>query len=529
MSHDRKTGDVDDQSDLVAFLSRPDAYAGRPERVERIESLISFVFLAGDRAYKLKRAVRLPYLDFSTVERRRAACEEEMRVNRRTAPALYLDLLPVVRAADGALAIGGAGTPVDWLIVMARFPQDCLLDAVATRDGLVGDLPRKLADAVARFHGSAPVVTDLGGPQAMSALVELNTRRLAETGLARRDPALAARLDRETRHRLEHLRDELEARRRDGMVRHVHGDLHLRNVVLLDGVPTLFDAIEFSREIACCDVLYDLAFLLMDIVHRGFDAAANAVMNRYLDVTGDPGVRLLPVFMSIRAAIRAHVSAGAASLRGEADTPSEAAEPAEYLALAAGLLRPAEPLVLAIGGLSGTGKSSVAAGLAPRIRPAPGARILRADVLRKRLAGVLPEQRLPDASYTPERTARVYSALIGQAAAAGHPVIVDATFADPARRDAIARAAASAGARFVGVWLEGDPSILKERVARRSGDASDATPAVVERQAAADVGAITWARIDATAPLAEVVERVGAAAGLGGPRDLPNHGDSPAV
>lgn len=307
------------QAELIGFLSKPAAYGEADGQVARIDTLISVVFLAGERAYKLKRALRLPYLDFSTVEQRRAACEEEVRLNRRTAPSLYLGVLPVVRGADGSFSLGGAGRPADWVVVMRRFDQSALLDTVAASRGLTGSLPADLADAVARFHASSPPAPDFGGAEAMRALADLNTRRLEETAGGILDGAAIRRLDEATRLRLDEVADEIEARRRDGLVRHVHGDLHLRNVVLIDGRPVLFDGIEFSPEIACCDVLYDLAFLLMDLIHRRHPAASNVVMNRYLDATGDDGVRLLPLFMSIRAAIRAHVTAGSAAVLREED------------------------------------------------------------------------------------------------------------------------------------------------------------------------------------------------------------------
>jgi uncharacterized protein len=509
----RGTGE---QAGVIEFLSKSEAYGDGAEPVVRIDTLISVVFLAGDRAYKLKRAIRLPYLDFSTIEDRRAACEEEIRVNRRTAPSLYLGVLPVVRMPDGSFSLGGGGEPVDWVVVMRRFDQSALLDKVVASRGLTGELPKKLADAVARFHVLSLPTPDFGGAGAMRALAEGNTRRLEATADGILDMAAIGRLDEATHRRLDAVAQEIEMRRRDGLVRHLHGDLHLRNVVLLDGEPVLFDGIEFSPGIACCDVLYDLAFLLMDLVHRRHDAAANAVTNRYLDVTGDSGFRLLPLFMSIRAAIRAHVTAGSIAVLRDADRPAAAADAVEYLALAARLLHPPEPFVLVIGGVSGTGKSSVAAGLAPLFRPAPGARHLRTDVIRKRMEGVSPEERLPERCYSQDRSARVYAELVGQAAgiaAAGCPVIADGVFGLPEEREAIESAAKAAGAPFLGLWLEGDPLVLKDRVARRSGDASDATPSVVERQLGTVSGPGGWVRIDATPALPEVVNRAAAVLG----------------
>jgi aminoglycoside phosphotransferase family enzyme len=292
------------QDEVVRFLESSSTHAGAA--VERIETHGSVVFLAGARAWKLKRAVRYDYMDFSTLNRRKAMCEAEVRINRRAAPAIYRGVVPVTRERGGELALGGAGVPVEWLVEMVRFDQDTLLDRLAARRRLDLRLMRPLASAVAAFHRDAPRRHDHGGAHGMAWVIDGNVAAFREQGAGILDQAACEALTRDARQALTCHRAQLDARRDAGFVRQCHGDLHLRNIVMLDGRPTLFDAIEFNDEIACIDVLYDLAFLLMDLWRRQLPQHANALWNAYLDRTGDlDGLSLVPLFLSCRAAVRA--------------------------------------------------------------------------------------------------------------------------------------------------------------------------------------------------------------------------------
>jgi len=507
---------TEDQSEVVTFLASPSTHGGAA--VERIETHASIVFLAGTRALKLKRAVRYDYLDFSTVERRRATCEDEVRINRRTAPALYRGVIAVTRQSDGSLALGGSGRPVDWLVEMVRFDQDGLFDRLAARGALDLALMRSLAIAIARFHQSAERRSDHGGAAGMEWVVDGNAAGFAEQGVGVLDPAACADLTRASREQLERHKRLLNARRDGGSVRQCHGDLHLRNIVLLDGHPTLFDAIEFNDEIACSDVLYDLAFLLMDLWRRQLPRHANAVWNGYLPETGDlEGVPLLPLFLSCRAAVRAKTSATAANLQTDPQRKSELQEMArDYLAMAQRLLHPPPACLIAIGGLSGSGKSTVAKALAPLIGAVPGALVIRSDETRKKLCGVDPLQRLGPQGYTAEVSRRVYATLAHHAAqvvAGGHAAIADAVYARPADREAIEQVAAAAQVPFVGLWLDAQEAVLIARSEQRGLDASDADAAVIRQQLEQDPGTIAWHRIDASRPLAGVLRRATAVLG----------------
>jgi len=489
-----------DQAEIVAFLEQPAAHGGSGP-VERIDTHISHVFLAGDRVLKLKRAVKLPYLDFSTPEARRIACEAEIAVNRRTAPELYLGVVPVVRRADGVLALDGPGTPVDWLVAMRRFDQSLLFDRMAERGALTEAHVVAAGDAIARFHDSAERTT--GGADTMARIIAGNRESICRAAVPR--PLSAERAD--ALHaaclgRLEKLRARLDRRGAEGFVRDGHGDLHLRNICLVGGKPVLFDAIEFNPAFRRIDVFYDFAFMLMDLVHRRLAGHANRALEAYAAATGDiAGLETLPLFIAVRAVIRGHIAATQARQVGGDD--SGWAESAAYFALAERALAPPPPLLLAIGGLSGSGKSTVARAIAPGIGAMPGALLLRSDVIRKRLAGVAPEQRLPESSYTPAWTDRVYDEMMrraGAALGAGHAVIVDAVSGNAPHRAALEDAARRSGAGFLGVWLDAPLPVREARVGARAGDASDADAAVARNQS--EPANLDWRRIDAGGALA---------------------------
>ncbi|HEX2339507.1 MAG TPA: AAA family ATPase [Vicinamibacterales bacterium] len=498
------------QDEVVAFLSEPSTYGLRGGTVERIDTHISIVFLAGPRAYKLKRAVAFPYLDYATLEKRRDACERELRLNRRTARDLYLAVIAVTREADGRLVLGGTGEPIEWLVEMRRFEQEALLDGLAERGGLSLDLSRRLAFAVAALHEHAQPRRDHGGSTGMRWVVDGNHREMTADPAGGLDRLRCDAVHRRSVAALDRRGLLLDARRVHGLVRQCHGDLHLHNVCLVGGEPTLFDAIEFNDEISCVDVIYDLAFLLMDLLHRGLPSHANAVLNGYLELRSDfGGLALLPLFLSCRAAIRAKISIAQAAVQPHANIAARLrAEAHEYLEMALALLAPAPPpRIVAIGGFSGSGKSTLAGRLAPGCGAPPGAVVLRSDVIRKRLFGVDPLARLPGSAYDAEATARVYAWMLHAAEAAaqaGHSVIVDAVFADPVHRAALERIAESIGVLFAGLWLDVDEPVAAKRLRTRVRDASDATVPVLLAQMAKSIGEMTWRRINGSVPVEDV-------------------------
>jgi hypothetical protein len=491
---------TEDQTDVVEFLAAP--FTHGTATVERIDTHSAVVFLAGEHAYKLKRAVRFDYLDFSTAERRRAMCDAEVRLNRRSAPHIYRGVVPITREPGGALALGGSGPPIDWVVEMNRFAQDALFDRLAAAGRLDLELMPPLAAAIAEFHTVAEPRTDHGGKPGMSWVIEGNAAGFAEYGANVLDPAACRRLTESARAELDHHAALLDERRASGLVRQCHGDLHLRNIVLLDGRPTLFDGVEFNDKIACTDVLYDIAFLLMDLWRRGLPRHANTVWNRYLSDTGDfNGLSVLPLFLSCRAAVRAKTSATAARLQPDARRGNELQALArEYLAMAERLLHPPGPCLVAVGGFSGTGKSTLALGLAPSVGAVPGAVVIRSDEIRKRLSSVSPLHRLGREGYSSEMSERVYATVAERARLTireGHSAIVDAVYARPGDREAIEHVAADMAVPFVGIWLEAPEATLIARVEHRRNDASDADAAVILLQHRQGTGVMTWHRVEA--------------------------------
>jgi aminoglycoside phosphotransferase family enzyme/predicted kinase len=491
---------VADQSEAIAFLSRPETYGG--ENPRRIDTHASVVFLAGTAAYKLKRAVVFPYLDFGTLERRKRFCDAEVAVNRRTAPEIYERTAAITREADGALAFDGRGAAVDYVVVMKRFDEAGLFDRLAERGKLTAELMALLAGEIARFHEAAEPVPGFGGYAGMAEIIEGNDENLRRHRNVF-DAQSVAKLTAQSQAAAERLRALLDARRESGFVRRCHGDLHLRNICLYEGRPLLFDAIEFSDALACIDVLYDLAFLLMDLERRTLRDFGNLVFNRCLAEGSEENLRglaALPLFLSCRAAVRAHVGADAALNQKDESAKSCGFDEAQgYLDLALALLAPRPPRLVAIGGLSGSGKSTLARALAPEIGAAPGALWLRSDSIRKRLSGVAETTRLPESAYAPEMTARVYGAIAKRAElalAAGHSVVADAVHAKPEERAALEQIAARLGVPFIGFWLEAGTAEMERRLGARGPDASDATAAVLRRQLGYPLGEISWRRID---------------------------------
>jgi predicted kinase len=383
---------------------------------------------------------------------------------------------------------------------MRRFDQSCLFDRLAQEGALTPALMRELADRIADFHRGAEVDRNFGGQAALAGIIDGNEANLAAAVPTVFDRAAVAALISASREALGGIGALVEARRQADKVRLCHGDLHLRNICLLESVPTLFDCIEFSRDLACIDVLYDLSFLLMDLAHRGLPELANTVFNRYFDLESEAeGFGALPLCLSLHAAIRAHVGAAALPAKRPEQREESVAEARAYLDLAQDLLRPGKPRLIAIGGFSGTGKSTLAYGLAPRLGAVPGARVLRSDVLRKRLMGRAPESPLPAEAYGEAVTRSVYARLgeeAGRLLRAGCSVILDAVFLRPEERAAAEALARELGVDFQGLWLEAAPEILAARIEGRRGDASDATVEILRRQLAVPTGPIAWRRVD---------------------------------
>jgi aminoglycoside phosphotransferase family enzyme/predicted kinase len=490
------------QEAVFALLTDPATHGGHA--VKRIDTHAASVFLTGDRAYKVKRAVRFPFLDYSTLERRKHACEAELAVNRPFAPQIYRRVLPITRTDDGSLGLDGSGTTIEWAVEMHRFDENATLDHLADAGRIDAALADTLGRAVAAAHAVAPVAEAEPWIAALAEYIEQNNAAFqAEPQLF--PPAQAHALARTSRAAHARFRPLLLARGRRSLIRRGHGDLHLGNIVLIDGRPVLFDAIEFDPVIASGDVLYDLAFLLMDLAERGLNGAANIVFNRYLAETSRAadldGLAALPLFLSLRAAIRAKVTAARRGQEAAENAGAIERSARNYFDAARRFIAPPLPHMVAIGGLSGTGKSLLARALAPDVAPTPGAVVLRSDVERKTLFGLDEHDQLAQSAYSDEVTARVYAGITDKArraVAADHSAIVDAVFARPQERALIEQTARALGVAFHGLFLDADLATRLARIGSRSHDASDADATIARRQESYDLGALEWTRVDAS-------------------------------
>ncbi|MDB5843150.1 MAG: hypothetical protein JWP79_460 [Polaromonas sp.] len=441
---------------------------------ELIETHISWVLLAGDSAYKIKKPVRLPFVDYSALPARRHFCEEELRLNRRLAPSLYLGLSRITGTLEAPL-LDASGPALEYAVRMRRFPKGALFAeqvAAATLSRLDVD---RLADLLAGFHhGQTPA--EPAAPYASAQARHLAARAALEGALAVASPAEQARLHAWLESGAAGLQALWTQRRIEGRVRECHGDLHLDNVVSLEGGVAAFDGIEFDPALRWIDVLDDIAFAVMDFMARGRMDFAFRLLNRWLDGTGDhAGLPALRFSLVYRALVRAQVE----RLNGA----GHEAAARRYLDTALALARPGQPRLLITHGLPGSGKTFASQQLLER----EGAIRLRSDVERKRLAGLgmLADSRASGLDlYQPEATARTYAQLFSrarEALQAGWPVILDAAFLRRAERAQAQALAGALGVPFSIIDCQAPPQVLRERLQARRGDASEANVEVLEK------------------------------------------------
>lgn len=498
---------ADKQNEIIGYLSA-NATSGPSDADDVIETHGALVFLHADEALKIKRAVKYDYMDFSTLALRRKMLERELELNGPAVPGLYRDVVPLTREDDGGLRIGGSGEPLEWILRMARFPKDAELSVMADTQGIDGPLADELGCSIARYHRNAARRT-VKGQNLIAEILDEIERVMGDMG----EVLEAARISRfltAARGALGAHADLLDQRAKDGWVRRCHGDLHLRNIIMWKGVPAPFDALEFDERLGTCDVLYDLAFLLMDLSHRGLDTVANRVMNAYLfDARADDhldGLAAMPLFLSIRAAIRAMVDVQAAAFRS--DRVLLLRDACNFMDQAIGFLTPREPALIAVGGLSGSGKSTLAREIAARIGRFPGAVLVRSDLERKAAFGVDPLERLPPEAYTPEVSRSVYAQMRAKAAralASGQSVILDSVHLSQQDRKNARQVAVDNRCAFCGLWLDASTGVRVSRVNRRTLDASDADSAVALGQTMPDTGQINWTILDADDDLEQLV------------------------
>jgi hypothetical protein len=487
--------DLAAHSALIEELRDPAAYSHPVEAVQLVETHISSVLLAGTFAYKLKKPVDLGFVDFRTLARRRFFCAEELRLNRRTAPEIYLDVVPVTRPVPGAPArFGGSGETIDYAVRMRRFASDARLDQQAAAGRLDDTIIDGVASAIAALHadaGRAEPGGNAGTPDTIRHWASTNVSELVEltagTDWERRIKQLADWTETEFTRRAVTFAE----RRALGYVRECHGDLHLGNIALIDGRPVLFDCLEFDAELRHIDVMSDVAFVWMDLIEHGHAGLAWRLLDRYLEITGDyGGLATLRFYGVYRALVRAKVALlRNRQARGTNSAADNEIEP--YVVTAENLAHRRTLRLILTCGVAGSGKTTVSQQLLQRI----GAVRVRSDIQRKRLAGVAAADHrhagLGSALYDPHWSRLTYEDLERVAATiidAGIPAIIDAAFLRRAEREPFVQLAHRLGARAAIVACEASAETLRKRVAARAArgsDASDATLEVLANQQAA--------------------------------------------
>lgn len=468
-------------------LTRPEAWPCVADRVTTLETHISKLYFVGERVYKLKKPVRLPFLDASDLDRRRYFCEEELRLNRRLAPNVYLRVVPIRRDARGRVAADGEGATIDWAVEMQRLPERGMLSDVLERGEVDNQLVRRIAERLARFHeGSAHglEVAAFGSASAIERNARENLEALREhvrpRGLAVLSEELWSFLDARTEAALRELRPQFERRAAQGRVRDGHGDLHAGNICVLPEGIVAYDCIEFSARFRCADVACDLAFLAMDLDLRGYRGFSGVLAREYATLSGDGELaNVLPFYKSYRALVRAKVATIRALQVEELGPRAELCSEAQrYLHLAASWELPAA-LILTCG-LPASGKSWIARHVA---RPFEAVQ-LSSDVRRKLLAQIpLHEhrhERYDAGLYAPEIKNRTYATLVEDARRAlghGRSVVIDAMFPSPERRAPFRDLARELECPLVVVHARAEEDLVQARMQARSHDADETSDA----------------------------------------------------
>lgn len=476
------------QARLIQALQSAAVYDHPVDTIKVLETHISWVLLAGDYAYKIKKAVNFGFLDFSTRQKRHFYCREELRLNRRFARHLYLDVIGITGSVARPV-LHGPGEPVEFAVKMRRFPQDCLLGELAAKRGLLPEHVDEIAMLLADIHGTidrAGAATDFGRADGIHHWVMDNFAQIRQALQQEGETPELARLESWSRQEFDVVRADMEQRRRDGFIRECHGDLHLGNLALVDGRITPFDCIEFNPQLRWIDVMSEAAFLMMDLQDRGYTRLAYRFLNGYLQHTGDyAGLRVLRYYLVYRALVRAKVAALRLAQSGaRADNGSEARRDFDgYTGLAVRWAVTPTPFLLITHGVSGSGKSWYAGRLAERL----GAIQLRSDIERKRLhgyrAGAATGSGVQTGIYSQAASERTYTHLAGLVAgvvAGGLPVIVDAAFLKRGERVRFQRVAQSLDVPFGILHMEADMPTLTARIEKRRQAGADPSEADIE-------------------------------------------------
>ncbi len=491
---------LDNQEKIIQTLSRPQLYPGNVKEVTIRQSHISILFLAGDYAYKLKRAVLSKHVDFSTPEKRRLACVQEMKRSTIYAPHLILGIKSVRELPDGSIQIGGKkGVEFDTVLVMRRLPDNVLLNNLLPDESFDRFEIMELAERLADLHTKAKSFrTKWSADDIQRVILEHEELLSCFPGIINKRALNAL-----TKVSLENLRRNrllVNLRQKSGHVRKCHGDLLLSNIAYENDEFLFFSPVEYNDSMSCIDVLYDLAYLMMDLEAKGLRRLANMLFNQYIAYMNDmEGFPLLPLYQSMRAARRAGVCAKRSSLLTGSEKEVAIKQSQMYFEMARHFMTRFKPVLIACGGLSGSGKSRIAREIGGLMNPAPGAVILRENVIKKQISGCPLNEPLDSTYTTPAVEKVVYDVLYQQAKSAlsvGACVIVDALFYDPAQRQAVKQLAKDMDIPFIGLWMDAPLPVRAERVSIRKNKIDDThLEKELESQLSLETGVIEWHQI----------------------------------
>ena len=511
---------IDDQSAVIAALSEQNAYGFKPShKIIVKETNISDVFLTGEKAYKLKRGVKYPYVDYSTPEKRQAACRRELDICERFAPGLCFGVEEVVSDKKGRIFLRSACSDknaevVDYVLVMREFEENMLFENMVDR----GDLDRfemmDTAEKIFDLHKKSEIITSRNPVDIIRGRIYENNAMIRCFVPDIFDEEDVDALEKEQLEALEKNKELLLQRQAEGKIRWCHGDLTLRNLAMWNGQVVPFNPIEFYDDLTQIDTMYDFAFLLVEMESKGQRRLASILFNHYMALSEDwDGVPVLPLFLSCRAAVNAYVFAQRSSeIKDKHESMLMANRAYEQLVISKRFLERHKPVLVACGGLSGSGKSRIARESAPFIGNPPGAVIVRDDVLRKNLLKTGLEENLNTAEYTPETEEQVFKAVCEKCRyllASGQSVVADALFHKPEQRRAVETLAREMNVEFKGIWVDAPLEVRIERVTQRKRNPSDVrTAEELKKQLDIDVGPVTWDKIDTSGDRMTTLTRV---------------------
>lgn len=481
-----------------------------------IQTHCAKIYLAGEIALKVKLPVKYSYIDLSDLSKRYRCLKNEYAINSSTLPEIYLGLAGILPTKNGSLTLLSEGdiedksSVTEWCLLMRRFDERDVLDNIAISDGISDSLAKNLGEEIARYHRNAERVVATDGAERILEIIE--ELELEYERLEPLLPVLESRLFiRSGRREFKRVVDQLKQRGENGFVRKCHGDLHLKNIVMHNGKPVPFDALEFDERLRTIDTLYDLAFLLMDLDHRFSLKQENLLLNQYLiesESANIAAMKLVPLFMFCRSGIRAMAILQSS---GAADKQVKLKEARYYLQHGLRYLAHRKPVVICIGGFSGSGKSTIASTLVNEICQSPGAVLIRSDSERKHMFGVKENEDLGADHYTTTNSNKVYEQLhhkVKLVCEAGYPAIVDATFLTEKNRQEIQNLVEEHKVEFHGFWLMAPVSVMMERIANRGEDASDASASVLKKQMELTKGRIDWTPIDTSETVPTVSRKI---------------------